>query len=162
MTILEIEQAIINRLKEKIQGIEIDSFPEKPDEYNLLHPKGALLVRYVGSNYAEPFATDVIAQDRKVNFEVNVVMRHLTSHEGIYAYLDAVRIALTGFKPPHCSKMYPVREEFITEKAGIWHYAITFSMNTRTIEIAEEKQPILLKKITTIDELNEEILEVQK
>ena len=162
MTILEIEKAIINRLKSKIQGLEIDSFPEKPAEYRLLHAKGALLVRYGGCSYTERLATDFIVQDRKINFEVNVVMRHLTSHEGVYAYLDAVRIALTGFRPPHCGKMYPVREEFLTEEAGIWHYVVTFSMNTKAVEAAEDEAAILLKKITTIDELNEEILEVQK
>jgi len=152
MTILEIESAIINRLKEKIQGLEIDSFPEKPAEFRLKHPKGALLVRYAGANYTEPFATGQVVQDRKINFEVNIVMRHLTSHKGVYAYLDAVRIALTGFKPPNCGKAYPVKEEFITEDAGIWHYGITFSMTAKAVEAAQDEQVILLKRITTIDE----------
>jgi hypothetical protein len=156
MTILEIESAIINRLKEKIQGLEIDSFPEKPAEFRLKHPKGALLVRYAGANYTEPFATGQVVQDRKINFEVNIIMRHLTSHKGVYAYLDAVRIALTGFKPPNCGKAYPVKEEFITEDAGIWHYGIIFTMTTRAVEIEEERQKVLLKKITAIDEKNEE------
>ena len=156
MTILEIEQAIIDRLKEKIQGLEIDSFPEKPADYRLRHPKGALLVRYAGCAYTEPLATDYIIQDRKISFEVNVLMRHLTSHEGVYAYLDAVRIALTGFKPPNCGRVYPVKEEFIIEDAGIWHYGIVFTMTTRAVEIEEERQEVLLKKITAIDEKNEE------
>ncbi len=160
MTILEIEKAIISRLKNKIQGLEISSFPEKPAEYRLLHAKGAILVRYAGCSYTEPLATDFIVQDRKINFEVNVVMRHLTSHEGVYAYLDAVRIALTGFKPPNCGKMYPVKEEFLTEEAGIWHYVITFSMSTKAVELEEEFQTALLKNITTIDKSSEETLEV--
>jgi Gp37 protein. len=162
MTILEIESAIINRLKEKIQGLEIGSFPEKPADYRLRHPNGALLVRYAGCTYNETLATDYIIQDRKISFEVNVLVRHLTSHKGVYAYLDAVRIALTGFKPPNCGKAYPVKEEFITEDAGIWHYGITFSMTAKAVEAAEDEQVILIKRITTIDESNEETLEVQK
>lgn len=151
MTIAEIEQAIIERLKAKVQGVLVEGFPEKPYEFNLLHSKGALLVRYVGSRFSEPEATDLIVQTRRIEFEVVVVMRHLRTHEGAYSYLDAVRIALTGYKIPGCSKMYPVREEFISEEAGIWQYAITFAMTAPAFEIDEAEQPVLLRKITTID-----------
>lgn len=158
MNIEDIEQGIIGRLKDKITGVAIEGFPERPSEYNLLHAKGALLVRYAGSSFSEPRATDIIYQHRRVEFEVTVVMRHLRSHEGAYAYLDAVRIALTGYRPyPNCEKMYPVKEEFIGEDAGIWQYAITFAMTMPAIEVDEDEQLPLLKKITAIDDYGETI-----
>lgn len=162
MTILEIEREIIARLKEKIQNVAIEAFPEKPAEFRLIHPKGALLVHYAGSDFLEPKTTDIVYQERRVQFAVTVVMRHLRTHEGAYAYLDAVRIALAGFQLPGCTKMYPVKEEFIGEENGIWQYGIAFVIKMPALEVGENEQAVLLKKITTIDQLNEETLEVQK
>ena len=152
MTIADMEKTIIERLKDRISGVEVIAFPEKPAEYKLLHHKGAILVSYRGSSFSEPRATDVVVQERKVELDIVVVMRHLRSHEGAYAYLDAVRTILTGFRLPGCSKMYPLREEFISEEGGIWQYAITFAFTMPAIELVEEEQVVLLKKITVMDD----------
>ncbi len=90
MTIKEIEEAIIERLKSKITDLVVEGFPEKPSEYKLMHHKGAILVAYAGSTYEEPAATDVVVQERKVEFDITVVMRHLRTHEGAYQYLDTL------------------------------------------------------------------------
>lgn len=155
MTIAEIEQAIIERLMAKIQGLLIEGFPEKPSEYKLMHPKGALLVSYAGSTFSEPKSTDIVSQDRKVEFDIAVIMRHLRNHEGVYAYLEAVRIALTGYRIPGCGKMYPTREEFLDESDGIWQYRMTFAMTMPAIEIDEEEQAALLRKITAVSDYGE-------
>jgi hypothetical protein len=152
VTIADIEQAIIERLRVKIQGLLIEGFPEKPSEYKLLHPKGALLVSYAGSTFSEPKPTDIVFQERKVEFDITVAMRHLRSHEGAYAYLDAVRIALAGFRIAGCSKMYPTKESFLSEDSNIWQYVMTFAMTMPAIEIDEDEQLPLLTKITTVDD----------
>lgn len=152
MTILEIEQAIVQRLKSKIKDLEIIGFPEKPSEYKLLHRKGAILVVYAGSTFSEPKSTDNIYQERKVEYDINLVMRHLRTHEGAYAYLDAVRLLLTGFRVNGTGKFYPVREQFLSEEAGIWQYRLTISASMPAVEAEEDEKPLLLKKITTIDE----------
>lgn len=155
MTIADIEQTIIERLRAKTQGLLIEGFPEKPSEYKLMHPKGALLVSYAGSTFSEPKPTDIVFQERKVEFDITVAMRHLRNHEGAYAYLDAVRIALTGYRIAGCSKMYPAKEEFLNEDNGIWQYAMTFAMTIPAIEIDEDEQLPLLTKITTVDDYGE-------
>jgi hypothetical protein len=160
MTIADIENAIITRLRSRITGLQIEGFPEKPSEYKLLHPKGALLVSYAGSTFSEPKPTDIVFQERKVEFDITVAMRHLRSHEGAYAYLDAVRIALTGYRIAGCSKMYPTKEEFLSEDSGVWQYAMTFAMTMPSIEIDEDEQLPLLIKITTVDDYG--ITEVSK
>lgn len=142
MNILEIEQAIIERLKLKIDGIPVEPYPDKPSEYRLLHARGALLVRYVGSDFSPPLPTDIVVQDRDVDFDVVVVMRHLTGHDGIYEMLDSVRMALTGFKPLGCSQMYPTSEKFVSEENGIWQYAVTFRTRTQHIQRIEAKKKI--------------------
>lgn len=154
MTILEIEQAIMERLKDKIKDLEIIAFPENPSEYRLMHAKGAILVVYAGSTFSEPKSAGHIYQERKVELDINLVMRRLRTHEGAYAYLDAVRLLLTGFRVNGTGKFYPVREQFLSEELGIWQYRITFSASMPAVEAEEEEQPVLLKKITTIDEYN--------
>lgn len=152
MTIAEIEDAIIERLKSKITDLEITGFPEKPAEYKLMHRKGALLVVFAGATYSEPKSADIIYQERKLEFDINIVMRHLRTHEGAYAYLDVVRVALTGFKISGTGKFYPVREQFLSEEVGIWQYRITFACSMPAVEASEDEQAVLLKRITTIDD----------
>ena len=49
MFIHEIVENVTARLKAHITGLEIARFPDKPGDYRLRHPRGALLVHYAGS-----------------------------------------------------------------------------------------------------------------
>lgn len=152
MRIGEIEKAIIERLKAKIDNVQIEGFPEKGTEYPLLHHKGAILVVYAGANYSEPKTIEAVVQERKMQFDLYVLLRNLRFHEGAYEMLEKVRLALTGFRPKGASKMYPVREAFVDYENGIWYYVISFVVNVPAIEELELDELPRLKKITTIDD----------
>lgn len=137
MLINQLEEQIISRLKQEIPDLLIEGFPEKPEQFQLIHPKGAILVHYQGADYSNTKATDAIVQDKKLEFALTVVTRHLRSNEGAYAYLDDIRRILTGYKIDGCSKMYPVKENFLSENAGIWQYSINFVLTTPVIEVRE-------------------------
>lgn len=134
MGIIQIENQIIERLKANIQDLHIEGFPEKPAEFRLIHPKGAILVHYQGGNYSESKSLDLIYQDKKLEFSITVVIKHLRIHYGAYELLEKIREVLTGFKPDNCSKMYPSKEEFLLEDNGIWQYSINFITTTPVIE----------------------------
>ncbi|HSA05726.1 MAG TPA: Gp37 family protein [Candidatus Gastranaerophilales bacterium] len=134
----DIENQIIQKIKENIPELHIEGFPEKPSEFRLTHSKGAILVHYQGGNYSESKSIGYIVQDKKLEFSVTVVTRNLRSHEGSYFYLDKVRNILTGYRPDNCSKMQSTKEEFISEDNGIWQYSINFSLTTPTIENYQE------------------------
>lgn len=138
MTISTIETSIIQRIKQKIPELDVEGFPEKPSEFNLLHPKGAILIHYQGGNYSELKSLGYIFQDKKLEFSITIVMRNLRTNESAYKYLDKVREILTGFTPENCTKMYPVKEEFISENNGLWQYSINFITTTPSVEIIEE------------------------
>src|SRR5574344_1313256 len=53
MSIRAIEDSIIKRLKADFPDLFVDGFPEKPQEFTLIHPIGALLVHYRGGNYSD-------------------------------------------------------------------------------------------------------------
>ena len=138
MNIQLIENSITERLKDKFPELHVQGFPDKPAEFRLLHPKGAILVHYQGGNYSESKSLGCLYQDKKLEFSISVVMKHLRTHEGAYEYLDKVRETLTGYKPENCSKMIPIKEEFLTEDNGIWQYSINFATTTPVIENIEE------------------------
>jgi len=140
-----IEKAVVNRLNAEISGIEIAHFPDQPEAYRMTHRIGAALVRYEGAEYGKLIDSAAIVQERRLKFEVTVMMRDLGWNfggeasggtPGAYATIESVRAALTGFRVPGCEKTYPVRERFLKrdKQGGTWIYAITFAMCTVAVE----------------------------
>lgn len=134
MNIREIENSIIERLKTVFPEVLVEGFPDKPSEFILLHPIGALLVHYQGSNYTNSEALGCIVQDNKKEFAITVVTRNLRFNQGAYEYIDNVKSALTGFQPDECSKLIPTKDYFISENSGIWQYGVNFSLTTTNIQ----------------------------
>lgn len=157
--ITTIEQAIIARLQEKLPEIQVESFPDEPETYQLQHHLGAILVRYEGSKYGEPTDAGRVVQERTVLFDIDVVMANLsTAGEtgGVYHYLEAARLALTGYRPRGCTrKLRPVSDAYIGRKNHTWQYGILFATETPAIEADDEAPGPLLKRITAPDNLGQ-------
>ena len=155
-TIGAIEAAIVAQLQNyaaanpgsALAMVEIAHFPDKPESYRLVNRVGAVLVEFSGAEYQPEDDTALVVQERRLSFEVNVLARDLGwgygalasgTSPGAYALLDAVRTALTGFRPPGCKKMRPVRERFLERDAqgAIWYYSAEFVCST----VAMEAQP---------------------
>jgi hypothetical protein len=159
MTVLDREDAIIGRLRERITDMAVETFGDVPasresdrlKQYRLVNPVGALLVVYRGSEFGEPESTDCIVQEERVFFDVIVVAKDLRGHRGIYSRIDAVRTALTGYRVPDCGRMYPVDIAFVHEAGKTWFYAVTFAFGAIAMETAEDEQAPLLKRVTTVD-----------
>lgn len=147
MTILAIETAIVARLAAALTGLRVEAFPDSPDTYRLQHPRGAVLVGYGRSDYGRPLATGPIVQDRRLEFDITVLARHLRDHGGAYGVLDAVRIALTGFRPAGATGLQPVRDRFLAVRDGVWRYAITLATTMPALETADEEQGPLLRQV---------------
>lgn len=157
-----IEDAIIDRLLAKTsKRVLVQSYPDDPETWEPTHGIGALLVRYTEGNYGDTMDTGLVVQDREMLFEVTMAMWSLRGKQGgIYNYMEAVRVALSGFTPPNCTrKLTPVGEGYVGRGTGLksksrrlWQYQITFRTETMNIEVAEVEQVPLLVKLTTIDE----------
>ena len=135
MNIKNIENSIIEKLKADFPEILVIGFPDKPSEFILLHQIGALLVHYQGGNYSNTQALNFITQEAQKEFSITIVTRNLRGNAGAYDYLDKVKSSLSGFKIDECSLLYPVKDFFISENAGIWQYGINFSLKTQNIQI---------------------------
>lgn len=161
-----IEDAIIQRLEELTsKRVLVEPYPDNPETYEPTHPIGALLVRYTDGDYGDTKSTDLVVQDRDMYFEITLAMWSLRGRQGgIYAYSEAVRIGLTGFKPPNCIlKLTPKNEGFVGRTTNVlknkprrlWQYQITFRTQTMNIEAGEEEIGPLLKRLTLEDNFDE-------
>lgn len=136
MNIRTIEESIINKLKDEFKDLLVQGFPEKPSEFIMIHPIAAILVHYQNSSYTHTYSLGCITQDNKKEFAITVITRNLRSNNGSYELIDRIKSLLTGFSPDSCSKLFPVKDYFISENAGIWQYGIDFSLNTTNIQIS--------------------------
>ncbi len=167
MKITDFENKIIQQLQGQITDLLVEGYPDEPETFKLLHPKGALLVRYLGSDFEDPEAGDFISQERKMLFEVNVVARNLrqkydpSPRAGAYEYLEAVRNALTGFQPEGQRKLFPLHDSFVKEEEGIWIYALRFVCPTFAVELSEDETLPLASQMTFNDETTGDITEVK-
>ncbi len=157
--IATIEDAIVNQLSSQINSIEIAHYPDNPESWRLTHRVGAALVMYKGAQYGDLLDTAAIIQERKLEFEVAIVMRDLGwavggdpsgPSPGAYAIIESIRTALTGYLIPGCRKMFPVREKFVKrdKQGGVWTYASTFMLSTVAVEASQPDDfPLFIKGI---------------
>lgn len=155
MTLAEIETALVARISEALPDYEVRPYPNKPAGFVLTHPRGAVLIRFAGSNYGPIKAIDAVVQERRTDWEITAVARNLRDHGGLYTILDVLRICLTGFKVPGCRKAAPLKDEFVGEADGIWQYALWLAVPTVNVERGEDEDLPVLKRLTLIDNFGE-------
>jgi len=157
--ITTIEQAVVARLREKLPEILVESYPDEPESYRLQHHLGAILVRYEGSRYGEPQDAGRVVQERTILFDIDVVMANLSAAGeagGVYHYLEGVRLALTGYRPPGCTRrLRPVSDAYIGRRNHTWQYGILFATEAPALEADESSLEPLLKRITAPDNLGQ-------
>ena len=150
LDIATLEGAILAQLKSAasqsgnvLAKMRLEHFPDRPEQYRLVNAAGAVLMRYHGSTFGELMATDIIAQEETLEFEITIIARDLGwayggpasgPSPGAYALIMAVRQALTGFRIQGCTKMWPVRSEYVRRDSGVWYYAIDFRFRTMSVE----------------------------
>ena len=104
MNVLPVLDAVLAQLREKLPQLQVEYFPEKPAEYRLNHPVGALLVSYAGSRFDKPNDIGAVLQTQTIQLCVTVVFRQLNGKRGAIDVLDAVRRILGGYTPPNCRR----------------------------------------------------------
>ncbi len=157
--IATIEMAIVARLQSMVTSIEIVHFPDNPRNYRLTHRIGAALVVYRGSDYGPVLDTGSIIQERKMEFDITVLVRDLgwavggppgATSPGAYAILEAIRAALTGYRVPGARKTYMVREKFVERdtQGGVWIYLLTIALSTMAVQPSTpDNFPLFIKGV---------------
>ncbi len=143
----QIIDSLLLKMRESFPNLSVEHFPEKPDTYILNHAVGALLLDYGGSDFKRTDSNWFISQTRELKFAVITVLRHnYRTKDGIAGtaeVLDELRICLTGYQPPHCKKIWLLRENFLKQEAGLWYYTLLFTTETEQIEAVADINPPL-------------------
>lgn len=160
--IATVEAAIVARLRQQITSVEVAHFPDRPEAYRLTNRIGAALVRYEGGEYGPLIDTAAIVQERTFRFAAIIMMRDLGwgmgsaadgPTPGAYAILEAVRIALTGYSIPGCTRIYPLRESFVgrDRQGGVWTYRLLFALRGVAVEASSVTNYPPLLQATAFD-----------
>lgn len=152
----QLDKAICDRLKVRIPGLAVESFPDNPETFRLMHAAGALLVQYVGGDYEEDDDLSHVGQARELRFNVHVLARSLAGHQGAYVHLEAVRLALGGYRVPAFKKLRLQRERFVSRKEGVWIYATTVRTRTLAVELDPESADVFLQQATITSNFTDE------
>ena len=72
-----------------------------------------------------------------MKLSVTVILRQLNGKGGAVDVVDAVRLAVVGFRPPDCRKVWAVSEKFLGETAGLWQYAVDVASEAMLVEDAD-------------------------
>ena len=135
--------AVVEHLQASIPWVSVEAFPERPSEYQFIHPVGAILVGYGGSKFGEIEQLGRIAQQRDLRLMLTVFGSSLNADDGTLAILDEVRLTMVGFAPPNCQPCHLISEEFLAEDAGAWQYQLVLQTETQQVEVCrEEKRPL--------------------
>ena len=126
-----LESSVLGQLRSAILPTElvIEPYPEKPSEYQLLHPKGALLVFVQGSRYGK-HSTGVML--RNTRFIVTLLLRNFKQHQAAYDWIDAVQLLLFGFIPDGWQPIASVSDQYVGEDSGVWQYDLIFETSRIT------------------------------
>lgn len=85
MNIREIENLIVEKLQQNFSDFQVIGFPEKPQEYILLHPIGAILVHYI------QFLKDLYPAGTRVKLvEMNDIQAPPIGTLGTVMYVDDI------------------------------------------------------------------------
>lgn len=143
--------AVLDELRRRIPQLQVEYFPEQPDDYRLNHAVGALLVSYVGSRFQGSIDSWHVAQPQQFRLTVTVVMRQLNGKGGALDALDALRASLVGFSPPDCQSLVAVQESFLGQVKGLWQYALDLQADCMLVEVGEDESAPLLTEVSYED-----------
>lgn len=125
---------IRSQLRDALADVEVDLFPDNPSTYRFIHPKGAVLIGYAGSDYDMTDDTFGIVQTRKLTLSLTVFGRGVHHDAGAIGLLDRVRLAITGYQPKHCNKIHLVSERYLHQDGGAWQYELKIRTETQSVQ----------------------------
>jgi hypothetical protein len=95
-----------------------------------------VLISYSNTSFGKPLATSSMVQERTLQFRVHVEARKiswaLSGTGSVYALIEAIEAALTGFQPVGCRNAYFTEERFSEQdpQGRVWLYDLTYNVVT--------------------------------
>lgn len=125
----ELETAIIDKIE--ALGIAAKTYPQNPGNYIPSVFPVEVLVRYVGSYYSSSDITGT-QKERRQKVEIVAVGTELRGKDGIYDWLDRIRIELEGLVLMNAGGPLELEaEELMEEHNGTWQFGQRWNINSK-------------------------------
>lgn len=131
MTLNEITDEVLAKLKDIFPELECDHFPGNPEEYNFVHPVGAVQVLYRDRRFNTPQATDGTVQTNNPEIAISYYTRNLRStgkDTAMYDLLDRGRNGIASNNDIGQGFMWIKRERLLSRKNGVWIFVQTWEL----------------------------------
>lgn len=126
--------SILAHLQATLPKYAVQLFPDHPAQYRFVHPLGAVLIGYQSSEFKDLRDVDLIAQERCMVLHFTVFGRGLHGDGAALDLLDALRLAIVGFRPVNAEPIHLLGERFLSETAGAWQYELRAQTETMQIK----------------------------
>ena len=129
-------------------ALEVRGWPDKPNDYRMQHPVGAVLVTYAGDKLTAEDSHPHV-HEQVIDWRITLMARNLREHTGIYELVEKARTALLGYSPPHVTgTMRGGNVEYSDYSEGVWTY--TISVSCATVLVIEPISDVLAATITQV------------
>lgn len=114
-----------------------------------------VLVSYIGTTLSKPVATSAMVQERTIQYKVHVEARtnswKLAGDGSVYALVDAIEAALTGFRPIGCRHGYFTEERFSEQdpQGRVWLHDMLYNVVTMKPRLLPAQTLANLQQVTT-------------
>lgn len=146
----DIEDAVAVRLIEKLPiGYEVIALPQKENEHTIPDNGALIIVAYADSQFDPPDSVDVITQQENVTVLCNIKAMNLRGAISINSALQLVKMVLTGYKPPHLSKLQLQKIEFDERNPenNYFSYNVFFTGKKKHVEVPDAEIETLLQEV---------------
>lgn len=132
-------ESVRQRLQKALPDVAVELFPDKPEGYRFMHPKGAVLVAFQTSRFKKLEDIGFVVQERQLVLYFTVFSRSLHGESGGLYLLDALRLALAGFSPADGSPCHLLDDGFLNESSGTWQHYLRAQTETTQVQATEEE-----------------------
>lgn len=114
-----------------------------------------VLISYDSTQLSKPVATSAMVQERTLRFKIHVEARQvawqLSGPGSVYALIDAIEAALSGFQPVGCRNAYFTEERFTEQdpQGRVWLHDLTYNVLTLRPKLLPQYALANLVKATT-------------
>lgn len=153
MNIEPIQQSIVDQLQAAFVAsslpFQAKNLPDNEADYTKAVQGPIAFVVYTGSTSPGVKNTNPITQERKLQFSVECFGRGLYGAAGLFAVRNTVELALIGFRPTNCQRMYLVKDDIDKGKDTIWAHVFQFECMTMLVQDTLS-DPVIVPSFTNL------------
>lgn len=143
----EIKARLVAKITEFVPLIEV--VPEKQEDYKK-GEKGAITVVYQSSKWDKPKSTGYTVQEETMAIDLFIKCKNLRGVNGIWDLQNKARLALVGWAPSNCNRLFAMSFDFVKREDGIFTYVFTVGGMSQAVMSNDQTDAPLPTEITHI------------